>query len=290
MLGWRLSGTCGSHDGRSRLESFTWHHVTWPAEGGARRDVPGPRRRGAGARPRLRHLLLPDARRSPRSCSGSYTGVRQCSTAVSPPSPPRLPPARPIALGQRVAVGPRPRPRARGYRGAVRLPVRALPRSAATRPDGAWPAASSLRRRCLVQLGACPERPSSRLGAREAPPRRVLSRAHSACCPRRSLRPCIASVSRAGQVEAARADRPSGQPRRFDESSGFSPPLDSPPPVRNGCAQIGDMAFDSREGGCASRQSHSAVDRRRRATRGRRQQDPDIFMAEYRHSAAGPPR
>jgi hypothetical protein len=118
ILGWRLWHV-RLHEGDYRLESFTWHHVSWPA--GRRLDascaVHGDDAPVAGHECgiyafRTRELAEDLLRR--------YTGVRQRYGPVpEEPPPPRL--GRPVALG-RVSLWGRVLEREHGFRAQYAYP------------------------------------------------------------------------------------------------------------------------------------------------------------------------
>jgi hypothetical protein len=118
ILGWRLWHV-RRHEGGYRLESFTWHHVSWPAA--ARLEASCAVHGHAAPMPghecgiyafRTRELAEDLLRR--------YTGVRQrYGPAPEEPPPPRL--GRPVALGQ-VSLWGRVLVRERGYRAQYAYP------------------------------------------------------------------------------------------------------------------------------------------------------------------------
>ena len=118
VLGWRLWHV-RLHEGEHRLESFTWHHVTWPAREPLVATCPvhghtapaGDHECGIYSF-RTRTLAEDLLRR--------YTGVRQCYGRKAPePAPP--PPGRPIALGSASLWG-RILVRDRGFRSQFAYP------------------------------------------------------------------------------------------------------------------------------------------------------------------------
>jgi hypothetical protein len=112
VFGWRLWHV-RRHDGEYRLESFTWHHVTWPAREPlvATCTTHGPDAPVAGHECGIYSFRT---RALAEDLLTRYTGVRQCYGRETPePAPP--PPGRPIALG-RVSLWGRIYARDRGFR------------------------------------------------------------------------------------------------------------------------------------------------------------------------------
>ena len=118
LLGWRLWHV-RLHQGEHRLESFTWHHVTWPAREALAATCPT---HGAEA-PDGEHdcgIYSFRTRALAEDLFRRYTGVRHCYGRGSPePAPP--PPGRPIALGQSSLWG-RVLVRDKGYRAQFAYP------------------------------------------------------------------------------------------------------------------------------------------------------------------------
>jgi hypothetical protein len=118
ILGWRLWHV-RLHEGEYRLESFTWHHVSWPA---------GRRLRASCAihgdeAPLQGHecgIYAFRTRELAEDLLRRYTGVRQrYGPVLEEPPPPRL--GRPVALGQ-VSLWGRVLVRDRGYRAQYAYP------------------------------------------------------------------------------------------------------------------------------------------------------------------------
>jgi len=118
VLGWRLWHV-RPHNGEYRLESFTWHHVTWPA----RRPLVANCSRHGHEAPVGDHecgIYSFQTRALAEDLLRRYTGVRQCYGRETPePAPP--PPGRPIALGQASLWG-RVFVRDKGYRAEYAYP------------------------------------------------------------------------------------------------------------------------------------------------------------------------
>ena len=117
-LGWRLWHV-RAHDGRWRLESFTWHHVTWPAGEPlvATCPVHGDE---APARGHDCGIYSFRTRALAEELLRQYTGVRQCY-GPEPAAPAPRPPGRPIALG-RASLWGRVLVRERGFRAQFAYP------------------------------------------------------------------------------------------------------------------------------------------------------------------------
>jgi len=118
VLGWRLWHV-RLHEGERRLESFTWHHVTWPAREplvatctAHGSDAPVGEHECGIYSFRTRALAEDLLRR--------YTGVRQCY-GREPPEPAPPPPGRPIALG-RASLWGRILVRDKGFRAQFAYP------------------------------------------------------------------------------------------------------------------------------------------------------------------------
>jgi hypothetical protein len=118
ILGWRLWHV-RLHEGDYRLESFTWHHVSWPA---ARRLEASCAIHGHEA-PVQSHecgIYAFRTRELAEDLLRRYTGVRQrYGPVLEEPPPPRL--GRPVALGQ-VSLWGRILVRERGYRAQYAYP------------------------------------------------------------------------------------------------------------------------------------------------------------------------
>jgi hypothetical protein len=118
LYGWRLWHVRRQADGH-RLESFTWHHVTWPAREPlvATCRVHGD---GAPARGHECGIYSFRTRALAEELLRRYTGVRQSyGREPSEPAPP--PRGRPIALG-RVSLWGRILVRERGFRAQYAYP------------------------------------------------------------------------------------------------------------------------------------------------------------------------
>lgn len=144
ILGWRLWHV-RLHEGHYRLESFTWHHVSWPA---GRRFEASCALHGHEAPVsghecgiyafRTRELVEELLRR--------YTGVRQrYGPLPAEPPPPRL--GRPLALG-RVSLWGRILVRERGFKAQYAYPYDLC------LIDGDDAIASGLRQRYAVDVTA----------------------------------------------------------------------------------------------------------------------------------------
>lgn len=118
ILGWRLWHV-RLHEGDYRLESFTWHHVSWPA---GRRLEASCALHGHAA-PVSGHecgIYAFRTRDLAEELLRRYTGVRQRYGPVpEEPPPPRL--GRPVALGQ-VSLWGRILVRERGFRAQFAYP------------------------------------------------------------------------------------------------------------------------------------------------------------------------
>jgi hypothetical protein len=118
VAGWRLWHV-RLHEGERRLESFTWHHVTWPAQQALVATCPV---HGQNA-PASGHdcgIYSFRTRALAEDLLRRYTGVRQCY-GRQPPEPAPPPPGRPIALG-RVSLWGRILVREHGFRAQFAYP------------------------------------------------------------------------------------------------------------------------------------------------------------------------
>jgi hypothetical protein len=143
ILGWRLWHV-RLHEGEYRLESFTWHHVSWPA---GRRLEASCALHGHEA-PVSGHecgIYAFRARELAEELLRRYTGIRQRYGPVpeEEPPPPRL--GRPVALG-RVSLWGRVLVRERGYRAQYAYPYDLF------LIDGDDAIAAGLRRRYAVDV------------------------------------------------------------------------------------------------------------------------------------------
>jgi hypothetical protein len=142
ILGWRLWHV-RLHGGEYRLESFTWHHVSWPA---ATRMEAGCALHGDAA-PVHGHecgIYAFRTRELAEELLRRYTGVRHRYGPVpSEPPPPRL--GRPVALG-RVSLWGRVLERERGFRAQYAYPYDLF------LIDGDAQIAAGLRRRYAVDV------------------------------------------------------------------------------------------------------------------------------------------
>ena len=118
LIGWRLWQVRTHADGH-RLESFTAHHVTWPAQRRLQATCP---QHGADA-PAAAHecgIYAFRTRESAEDLLRRYVGVRQrYGPDAELPPPPR--PARPMALG-RVSLWGRILEREHGFRAQFAYP------------------------------------------------------------------------------------------------------------------------------------------------------------------------
>ncbi len=118
VVGWRLWHV-RPHEGGHRLESFTWHHVSWPA--GARMEATCALH-GAAA-PLAGHecgIYAFRTRGLAEDLLRRYTGVgRRYGPVPQEPPPPRL--GRPVALG-RVSLWGRILVREHGFRAQYAYP------------------------------------------------------------------------------------------------------------------------------------------------------------------------
>jgi hypothetical protein len=118
LLGWRLWHV-RMHDGEPRLESFTWHHVTWPAGRTLVATCPM-HGEDAPARGHDCGIYSFTTRGLAEELLRRYTGVHQCyGREPAEPEPP--PPGRPIALGS-VSLWGRILARERGFRAQFAYP------------------------------------------------------------------------------------------------------------------------------------------------------------------------
>jgi hypothetical protein len=118
VRGWRLWHV-RLHEGERRLESFTWHHVNWPAQQPLEATCPT-HGREAPASGHECGIYSFRSRKLAEELLRRYTGVRHCySGAVAEPAPP--PPGRPIALGS-VSLWGRILVRERGFRAQFAYP------------------------------------------------------------------------------------------------------------------------------------------------------------------------
>jgi hypothetical protein len=142
ILAWRLWHV-RLHEGDYRLESFTWHHVSWPA---ATRFEATCSIHGHAA-PVQGHecgIYAFRTRDLAEDLLRRYTGVRQRYGPVpEEPPPPRL--GRPVALGQ-VSLWGRVLVRDRGYRAQYAYPYELF------LIDGDGEIAAGLRRRYAVDV------------------------------------------------------------------------------------------------------------------------------------------
>jgi hypothetical protein len=118
LVGWRLWHV-RPHGGGHRLESFTWHHVSWPA---GRRMEAGCAVHGEAA-PAAGHecgIYAFATRELAEDLLRRYMGVRHCYGPHQRELPPRAP-GRPIALGQ-VSLWGRVLVRENGFRAQYAYP------------------------------------------------------------------------------------------------------------------------------------------------------------------------